>query len=105
MMRVGSIASARASSSGRAAMTTRSLSRSLALRGISDDVYDTLKRSAARNHRSLNREVLARLEASLRPVGNSVPELLARVEARAARLSIPHLDGGLLDDLKRDGRE
>lgn len=40
---------------------------SLTLKNIPDDVYDRLKASAQRNHRSLNSEVMACLETVLLP--------------------------------------
>lgn len=55
----------------------------LTLKNIPDDLYDQLRRSAAEARRSLNSEVLHRLETSLRPHRLDPEELLAR--ARAVR--------------------
>ena len=76
----------------------------LALRGLSQDMYDSLKRAAARNHRSLNGEVLARLEASIRPTAMGAERVLARVAKRRESLCIPVLDEDLLKGLKDAGR-
>ena len=76
----------------------------LALRGLSEDMYDSLKRAAVRNHRSLNGEVLARLEASIRPVAGRAEEVLARVASRSENLCFPALDEDLLKALKDAGR-
>lgn len=76
----------------------------LALRGLSEDVYSTLKRAAERNHRSMNGEILARLEASIRPTAVSAEGVLARVAARRAGLCLPALGEDLLSDLKDAGR-
>ncbi len=60
----------------------------LTLKNIPDSLYEDLRQSAAEARRSLNSEVLFRLEASLagrRPAGE---ELLAR--ARAVRRSVGH---------------
>ena len=76
----------------------------LALRGLSEDMYDSLKRAAVRNHRSLNGEVLARLEASIRPAPVGVEGVLARVANRSANLRLPALEGDLLKALKDAGR-
>lgn len=82
-----------------------------ALRGIPDDLYDTLRRAADRNHRSVNGEILARLEASVRPSTVDADVLLARIEERRGRLDdgsatgeFPCLDDSLLRELKQAGR-
>ena len=76
----------------------------LALRGLSQDMYDSLKRAAARNHRSLNGEVLARLEASVRPTAMGAEAVLTRVASRSANLRLPDLGEDLLKTLKDAGR-
>ncbi|MGD2121761.1 MAG: Arc family DNA-binding protein [Gemmatimonadota bacterium] len=75
-----------------------------ALRGMSPTLHKVLKNAAERNHRSLNGEILARLEASVAPALLDVDGLLARVEARRARTGILELDGPLLRELKSEGR-
>lgn len=76
----------------------------LALRGLSQDMYDSLKRAAARNHRSVNGEVLARLEASIRPAAVGAEDVLARVAKRRSSLRLPALEDDLLKALKDAGR-
>ena len=39
----------------------------LTLKGVPDEVYERLKTSASDNHRSLNSEISARLEAQVLP--------------------------------------
>lgn len=75
-----------------------------ALRGMSPVVHQALKSAAKRNHRSLNGEILARLEASVGPTLLDVEGLLARVEARRARTGNLELDRALLRELKSEGR-
>ncbi len=76
----------------------------LALRGLSQDMYESLKRAAARNHRSLNGEVLARLEASIRPTAVAAEAVLARVASRSSSLRLPPLEEEVLKVLKDAGR-
>ena len=76
----------------------------VALRGIPEHVHSALKRAAARNHRSLNGEILTRLEASLRPSTVDVPVLLARIRERAARMELQDVDEKLIHELKSAGR-
>ncbi len=76
----------------------------VALRGLSPELHQALKRAAERSHRSLNGEILARLEASVRMSTVDVDALLARVEARRARSLVPDLDTDELRALKQAGR-
>jgi len=76
----------------------------VALRGLSSELHQALKRAAERSHRSLNGEILARLEASLETPILDVESLLARIEARRARTDIPNLDETDLRGLKQAGR-
>ena len=76
----------------------------VALRGMRPELHQALKRAAERSHRSLNGEILARLEASLRMPTVNVDALLARIEVRRARSSIPKLDTDELRALKQAGR-
>ena len=76
----------------------------VALRGMSPELHQALKRAAQRSHRSLNGEILARLEASLGTSTVDVDALVARIEARKAHSSIPDLDTDTLSALKQAGR-
>ena len=76
----------------------------LALRGVPEGMYQTLKEAAKRNHRSLNGEILTRLEASLRSSATDAEGIWARVAARNARLRMPRFNDRLLSDLKDTGR-
>lgn len=76
----------------------------IALRGLGPDLHRALKRAADRNHRSLNGEILARLEASVDPSPVMVDTLLARIQARKARLGSLELSEKDLRALRDDGR-
>ena len=54
----------------------------LALRGIPNHLHKELKVAAKRNHRSLNGEILARLEASVPPDPVDPNVILERVRRR-----------------------
>ena len=62
----------------------------LALRGIPEQLHRELKSAAIRNHRSLNGEILARLDASFRSEPLDSEALLERIRAR--RRTFEHLD-------------
>jgi hypothetical protein len=75
----------------------------LTLKGIPDELHEKLKESAERNRRSLNSELLVRLESSF-----SAP--LVDVEAETRKLKaftdkLPKVDHSLVDRFKREGRE
>lgn len=76
----------------------------VALRGMSPELHEALKRAAQRSHRSLNGEILARLETSFSTSTVDVEILLGRIRERKARSSVPDLDAGELRALKELGR-
>jgi plasmid stability protein len=74
----------------------------LTLKNIPDELHQLLKQSAARNRRSLNSEILARLEKDLAvPVVDS--DTLAR-ELRAFTSKLPRVHHRAVDRYKRQGR-
>jgi len=76
----------------------------ITLKGIPDDVYDRLKRSAESNRRSVNSEVIACLETLLLPKKTSAAQHLGAIRTIRARLpkdAFKHVD---IDRLKRAGR-
>jgi len=76
----------------------------IALRGIDPALHQALKQAAERNHRSLNGEILARLEASVRPSIANIEVLQARIQARKARLHSLELGEDELRILRNEGR-
>jgi antitoxin FitA len=76
----------------------------LTLKGLPDAVYDRLKVCAVANHRSLNSEIIARLEAQVLPNRTSALEQLQAIRATRARLSTVSFDHADIDGFKRVGR-
>lgn len=74
----------------------------ITLKNIPEDLHQRLRESATRHHRSLNREIIAQLEASLTERGREADELIAELEALHGKL--PMVDHGLVDALKQQGR-
>ena len=77
----------------------------VALRGMSSALHLALKKAAEQSHRSLNGEILARLEASLETSTVDVDVLLARIQARKGRLGLVKLEEDELRGLKEAGRQ
>ncbi len=77
---------------------------SLTLRSIPEDLLEQLRESAAEHRRSLNSEVLVRLERS---VGGGRPDpdaVLARIEALPRRAELPLLTDAILEKASAEGR-
>ncbi len=74
----------------------------LTLKNIPDDLHSLLKESAAKNRRSLNSEILVRLESAF-----DAPVLRVREDARSLKAftdSMPRIDHRTVDGDKRRGR-
>lgn len=76
----------------------------LTIKSLPDDLHDRLREAAARNRRSLNSEVIQRLEASLGGVPLDVEGLLERARAVRERAPLPYLDDATLRAAREDGR-
>ena len=77
---------------------------SLTLKGIPDDLLARLRQVAGANRRSLNREVIERLERSLEGRRIEPDSLLARADALRARLALAPIDDESIRLAKRAGR-
>lgn len=77
----------------------------ITVRGIPEAVYEELKAEAGRNRRSLNQEIVHRLEASVRAPHADPVRALERIRSRRRRLGhLPPLDDELLEEARREGR-
>lgn len=76
----------------------------ITLHGMSTRLHRSLKEAAVRNGRSLNREILARLEASVRPRPVDVEILLHRIERRHAQIGPIDLSPEHVRRLRDEGR-
>ena len=76
----------------------------VALRGIPGPLHRELKSSARRNHRSLNGEILARLEESVRPGPVNPQALLDRIRKRNETLGPLDLSEDTLREMRNTGR-
>lgn len=76
----------------------------VAVRGLPPELHRALKDAAARNRRSLNGEIVTRLEASFSRTVVDVDAVLARIRERSARAPVAGLDEDELRSLKEAGR-
>ena len=77
----------------------------ITVRGIPEAIYEELKAEAERNRRSLNQEIVHRLETSVRAPHADPGGALERIRALRSRLDhVPPLDDDLLAGARREGR-
>jgi plasmid stability protein len=75
----------------------------ITVKNIPEELYRRLKESAAQHHRSLNGEIIARLEASLTPPRPTVEETLARLRDLRERYPV-RTTRRAIDTAKKEGR-
>jgi plasmid stability protein len=76
----------------------------ITLKNIPDELYERLKESAADHRRSLNSEIIFRLEQVLLSARIDPDAFLARADARRKRLALPPLTERHLKAIKTTGR-
>lgn len=76
----------------------------MTIKNIPDDLYDALKRAAARHRRSLNQQVIVQLEAGLRVEPLDVEEFLAGARQVREQLTGVWLTDEELDEFINEGR-
>ncbi len=76
----------------------------ITLKNIPDALYARLKESAADHRRSLNSEIIVRLEQALLTARIDPDAFLASADARRKRLALPPLTERRLKAIKTAGR-
>lgn len=77
----------------------------LSVRDVPPAVHRALKAEATRNHRSLNREILVRLEASLAQEASDAATVLERIRRRKHAIGPIDLDPPTVRSLREAGRQ
>ncbi len=80
------------------------MATTITVKGIPEKLYRRLKAAAEANHRSINREIISRIEESLMPRKIPASELLERVRRLHATFAGRTLDLRQLDGARRAGR-
>jgi antitoxin FitA len=78
---------------------------SITVRDIPDPLYRRLQLTAEENHRSLNKEIIARLEQSFRKRDISVEDELREVRALRASIGTRWSSDEEITRAKREGRK
>ena len=77
---------------------------SVTIKNIPEPLYGRLKEAAVRNRRSLNAEVILRLERSLGSAPVDAEGLLERARAVRESVELPYLTDEALRAAREDGR-
>ena len=77
---------------------------SITVKNIPESLFNRLKAAAERNRRSLNGEIITRIEDSLAPRRVPTEVLLARIRELHERYEGPALPLEEIDDARRAGR-
>jgi len=78
--------------------------RNITVKNIPDDLYDKIKATASDNRRSINNEIINRLDLSLKSVKLDANSLLQRIENFHNNVNMPLLTDVLLQNIKHEGR-
>ena len=78
--------------------------KTITLKGIPEGLYLELRRRAEAQRRSLNAEVLFRLEQSVAAREATAAELLARINKVREQIKLPYLPDDELRAARREGR-
>jgi antitoxin FitA len=76
----------------------------MTLKNIPDELYERLKLNAQLNHRSLNGEVIMRIDNSLQKPRMPASERIARAKALVRNLNPKKFRAADVDKFKREGR-
>jgi hypothetical protein len=77
---------------------------SVTIKGIPDHLYRLIKRSASEHRRSINNEIIFRLERSLKAKPMDPKAFLARVDSLRNRLKLVPVTEEMLKKAKEAGR-
>ena len=78
--------------------------RNITVKNIPDDLYDKIKTTAKDNRRSINNEIINRLDRSLKSTRIDVHSLIRRIESFQNNIEVPLPTDDLIRNSKQDGR-
>ena len=76
----------------------------ITVKNIPDDLYDKIKKTAHANRRSINNEIINRLDKSLRSTRIDVDSFIRRIDKFQNNIKIPTLTDDLITTAKEEGR-
>lgn len=79
--------------------------QAITIKNIPPELYEQIKTSARMHRRSINSEVLTRLEESLRSKRVEPNSFLSRVDSLQKEAALPFLTDDALAEMKTEGRK
>jgi plasmid stability protein len=76
----------------------------ITVKDIPDDLYEALKKAAARHHRSINSEIIYYIEQAVRSREVNVEEVLERARHLRAEVGPVPMSQEILNEYKNTGR-
>lgn len=76
----------------------------ITVKNIPDDLYQNLKYFAAKNHRSLNNEIIVCIEKAIRSRRIDKTQFLGRLQKLRNEIKLPYLTDETLNQIKSEGR-
>ena len=76
----------------------------ITVKNIPDDLYDKIKKTAHANRRSINNEIINRLDKSLKSTRIDVDSFIQRIDKFQNNMEIPPLTDELIAVAKEEGR-
>jgi antitoxin FitA len=78
---------------------------SITVKNIPEDLYERLRQSAAANHRSINKEIIACIEGAVRGRSNAEVEKILADARKLRELTKDHpISDALINKIKNEGR-
>ena len=77
----------------------------ITIKNVPHDLYDKIKMNAKKNRRSINNEIINRLDKSLHSTRIDINSFLRRIENFHSSVEIPALTDDLIQTAKQEGRK
>lgn len=77
----------------------------ITIKNVPNELYDDIKKSASKNLRSINNEIIFRLKKTLSHRKTNANHLISKIDKINAMISLPDLNNDFISRAKNEGRE
>jgi len=77
----------------------------ITIKNVPNELYDDIKKSASKNLRSINNEIIFRLKKTLSHRKTNPNHLIAKIDKINSIISLPNLNDDFISNAKNEGRE
>lgn len=77
----------------------------ITIKNVPDELYDDIKKSASKNLRSINNEIIFRLRKTLYHRKTNPNHLISKIDKINSIISLPPLNDDFISNAKNKGRE